>query len=67
MPPDSGNIAPSSAYVSAIARITTAPMIHAQIAAGPAIFAAFQAPNSQPEPIIEPSPVSINANGPMFR
>lgn len=67
MPPDSGNIAPSSAYVSAMARITTAPMIHAQMAAGPAILAAFHAPNSQPDPMIEPSPVSIRANGPMFR
>ncbi|SMG01960.1 hypothetical protein BSIN_4718 [Burkholderia singularis] len=42
-------------------------MIHAQIAAGPAIFAAFQAPNSHPDPMIEPNPVSIKANGPMFR
>ncbi len=42
-------------------------MIQAQIAAGPAIFAAFQAPKSQPEPMIDPRPVSMSAIGPMFR
>src|SRR5580692_13197250 len=42
-------------------------MTQAQMEAGPAIFAAFHAPNSQPDPMMEPRPVSISANGPMFR
>jgi hypothetical protein len=42
-------------------------MTQAQMAAGPAIFAAFHAPNSQPDPMIEPKPVSSSASGPMFR
>src|ERR1700733_4405422 len=67
MPPDSGNIAPSSAYVNAIVLMTIAPITYAQIASGPAMPAARHAPNSQPEPMIEPNPVSINANGPTSR
>jgi len=35
-----------------------APTIHEKIAAGPAIWAAFSAPNSQPEPMIAPTPVN---------
>src|SRR6185312_11076766 len=44
-----------------------APITHAQIAPGPAICAARHAPNNQPEPMIEPRPVSIRANGPTSR
>ncbi|MCW0460841.1 hypothetical protein NB717_001909 [Xanthomonas sacchari] len=44
-----------------------APSTQAQIAPGPASPAARQAPNSQPEPMIEPRPVSIRANGPTSR
>src|SRR5579875_2267017 len=55
MPPDSGNIAPNSAYVTAMNRITTAPITHAQTAPGPASCAARHAPNSQPEPMIAPT------------
>jgi hypothetical protein len=47
--------------------ITAAPMIQAQIAPGPASCAACQAPNSQPEPMIEPRPVNIRAQGPTSR
>src|SRR5690348_1753654 len=47
--------------------MTTAPISHAQIAPGPAICAARHAPNSQPEPMMEPRPVSIRANGPTSR
>jgi hypothetical protein len=50
-----------------MARITTAPIIHAMTAAGPAIFDAFQAPSSQPEPMIEPRPVSMSAIGATLR
>src|SRR5215469_427124 len=45
----------------------SAPMIHAQTASGPANPAARHAPNSQPEPMIEPRPISINANAPTSR
>src|ERR1700756_4844245 len=44
-----------------------APNTHAQTAPGPAKPAAFHAPNSQPEPMIEPRPVSMRANGPTSR
>ncbi|CAI8895293.1 hypothetical protein EMIT0194P_20540 [Pseudomonas serbica] len=50
-----------------MARMTTAPMIQAKMAAGPAIMDACQAPNNQPDPIIEPKPVNISDIGPMFR
>src|SRR5690625_5184585 len=43
------------------------PMTQAQVAPGPAICAAFQAPNNQPEPIIEPRPVNIRAHAPTSR
>src|SRR5450432_11033 len=42
-------------------------MTQAQTASGPASPAARQAPNSQPEPMIEPRPVSIKAKGPTSR
>ena len=48
-------------------RITTAPITHAQIAPGPASCAARHAPNSQPEPMIEPRPVNISAHAPTLR
>src|SRR5690348_4110726 len=48
-------------------RITTAPITQAQIAPGPASCAARHAPNSQPEPMIEPSPVNISAHAPTVR
>lgn len=44
-----------------------APRIQAQIAPGPARPAARQAPNNQPEPMIEPRPVSMRAKGPTSR
>src|ERR1700729_4114343 len=44
-----------------------APSTHAHTAPGPARPAAFHAPNSQPDPMIEPRPVSIRANGPTSR
>src|SRR5579875_768095 len=67
MPPDSGNIAPNSAYVTAMNRITTAPITHAQTAPGPASRAGRHAPDSQPEPMIEPRPVNISAHAPTLR
>src|SRR5690606_9745002 len=40
------------------------PKTHAMTAAGPATDAAFQAPNSQPEPMMVPSPVINRAKVP---
>ena len=40
-------------------------MIHEKIAAGPAIAAAFIAPNSQPEPMIDPTPAKSRPTVPM--
>lgn len=37
--------------------IMTAPSFRDRIAAGPAMLAASKAPNSQPDPMIEPTPV----------
>src|SRR6185312_11833236 len=48
-------------------RITTAPITQAQIAPGPANWAARHAPNSQPEPMMEPKPVNISATAPTSR
>ncbi|MNC05228.1 hypothetical protein D3C75_526930 [compost metagenome] len=42
-------------------------MTQASIAAGPAMADACQAPNSQPEPMMEPRPVSISDQGLMSR
>ena len=44
-----------------------APSTQAQTAPGPASPAARQAPNSQPEPMMEPSPVSMSAKVPTCR
>src|SRR5215471_18865056 len=44
-----------------------APSTHAQTALGPASPAARHAPNSHPDPMIEPSPVSIKAMLPTSR
>src|SRR4051794_27464260 len=44
-----------------------APSTHAHTAPGPASPAARHAPNSHPEPMIEPSPVSIRAKVPTSR
>ena len=49
---------PSSAYTSAISMIMTPPIAQEMIAAGPAAVDAFSAPNSQPEPMIEPTPAN---------
>jgi hypothetical protein len=41
--------------VRAIIKIITIPNSHESMAAGPAVWAAFIAPNSQPDPMIEPT------------
>src|SRR5262252_13346 len=47
--------------------MTTAPSTQAHTAPGPASPAARQAPNSQPEPMMEPRPVIIRARVPTCR
>ena len=54
VPPATGYMAPSSACMRASSMIATPPMTHEMIAAGPAVWSAPCAPNSQPEPMIEP-------------
>src|SRR6185437_13126412 len=60
-------MAPSSAYVRATNRMITAPMIQEYTAPGPANWAARHAPNSQPDPMMEPKPVNISATAPTSR
>ncbi len=59
MPPALGNIDPSSLYVRAMVSATAAPITQARIEAGPASLAARSAPNSQPDPMIEPRPTAV--------
>src|SRR5690625_6886470 len=44
-----------------------APMAHDRIAAGPAMLAASKAPKSQPDPMIEPTPVNSRPVLPISR
>src|SRR5579863_4830598 len=45
----------------------TAPITQAHTASGPARRAALEAPNSQPEPMMEPMPVMVRAMTPTSR
>jgi hypothetical protein len=47
--------------------IMTAPMTHEKIATGPAIAEALNAPNNQPDPMIEPTPAKSSPIGPTCR
>src|SRR5580700_1958682 len=67
MPPDSGNMAPSSAYERAIVIMIAAPSTHAHTALEPATPATRHAPNSHPDPMIELSPVNNKAMLPTSR
>jgi hypothetical protein len=59
-PPATGYMPPSSAWTSARTSITRAPSTQEIIAAGPAICDAYRAPNSQPDPITDPSQTKSN-------
>src|SRR5262249_15439570 len=61
------SVKPGCNQCEAIVVMITAPSTHAQTAPGPAIPAARQAPNSHPDPMIEPNPVSIRAMLPTSR
>ena len=45
----------------------TAPMSHEMMAAGPAVMSASCAPNSQPDPMIEPIEAHISPTSPTSR
>ncbi len=53
--------------MNASSMIAAAPTTHEMIAAGPAIFVAFSAPSSQPEPITDPTEVNIRPIRPKSR
>src|SRR5699024_10341433 len=52
---------------SATKMMRMAPMAHDRIAAGPAMLAASKAPKSQPDPMIEPTPVNSRPVLPISR
>ena len=67
MPPATGYIPPSSAWVSASRKIANAPIHHEITAAGPAAVSAPWAPNNQPEPMIEPPDAHRRPMNPISR
>src|SRR5579862_4123260 len=67
VPPDTGYIAPISAWIRPRMTTATPPMTQAMIAAGPAACAAYSAPNSQPEPMIELSDAQTAPMNPISR
>src|SRR6476661_3663788 len=58
---------PSSAWTRARTRITTPPITHEMIAAGPATISAFWAPKSHPEPMIDPIDAQVRPTSPTSR
>src|SRR5690349_4603307 len=66
-PPATGNMPPNSACTSASRIMAAPPRIHEMIAAGPATSDAPSAPNSQPEPMIDPTEVNNSPTKPMSR
>src|SRR3954464_15679165 len=58
---------PSSAWMRASTIIIRPPTTHEIIAAGPAAISPFCAPNSQPEPMIEPTEAHIRPISPISR
>ena len=67
MPPVSENMEPSSQNTVAMMPMKAAPITQAQTAPGPASWAVRHAPNSQPEPMMPPSPVMVSGIRPMSR
>src|SRR4249919_258640 len=67
VPPETGYIAPSSAWQRASRMTTTPAMAQARTAAPPTACAAKSAPNSQPEPIIDVSDAQVAPTRPSSR
>ena len=67
VPPETGYIAPSSAWQSARTITMTPAMTQARTAAPPTACAANSAPNSHPEPMIEVSDAQVAPISPSSR
>ena len=67
VPPETGYIAPSSAWQSARMMTMTPAMAQARTAAPPTACAANSAPNSHPEPMIEVSDAQVAPISPSSR
>src|SRR5436190_24061510 len=67
VPPETGYIAPSSAWQRASTMTTTPAMAQAKTAAPPTACAAKSEPNSQPEPMIEVSDAQVAPTNPISR
>ncbi len=67
VPPATGYIAPSSAWTRARMMTATPAMTQPSSAAVPAAAAASQAPNSQPEPMMEVSEAQVAPISPISR
>src|SRR5215467_2726446 len=67
VPPETGYIAPSSAWASARMITTTPAMSQAMMAAPPTACEAYSAPNSQPEPMIDVSDAQVAPISPSSR
>ncbi len=66
-PPEIGNMVPSSAKTRPISIIKQAAITQDRIADGPASWDAVSAPNSHPEPMIEPTLANSRPMTPMSR
>src|SRR5580700_1020811 len=67
VPPETGYIAPSSAWHRARTMTTTPAMTQATTEAPPTACDAYRAPNSQPEPMIEVSDAQVAPIRPISR
>src|SRR5213595_2698936 len=67
LPPATGYIPPSSAWVNARSITTPPPSTQEMTAAGPASDEAYNAPNNQPAPMIDPNDAKRSPNKPMSR
>ena len=67
VPPETGYIAPSSAWHSARTMTMTPAMTQSRTAAPPTACAANSAPNSQPEPMIDVSDAQVAPISPSSR
>src|SRR3954447_22740280 len=67
LPPATGYMPPSSACVNARSITTPPPRAQEMTAAGPASDVAYNAPNNQPAPMIDPRDAKRSPNKPMSR
>jgi hypothetical protein len=67
VPPDTGYIPPSSAWIRARMMIMIPAMAQARRAPVPVAYAAFHEPNSQPDPMIEVTDAQVAPISPISR